>query len=332
MFAVKIKEQDGYKIVESFRTLTIDPVTTSKIKDKKLHESAEYKNFQELRDKYQKVRLDPNFKNKDIIDELGANVKEAEKRMHEKSKELTIACAVYFEPGKDEEKITSQEYETLIHLKNNLKKNQLLTLDGQILESHIGETWFDHKKNRSVVIETLNIPDHIKQDKPLQMSKDYKKQEFKMACKRLAIQPFVLIFTSDDTKYTYMDMFRPDQIEMLENLIKNHAFIYLFDETKQRSIRVKLKKINLKPIKEYAYNLYTMNQAYNQYVDSIDNLNDIKKLEYTDKFVINNQDYQFSMDRLVVPISKKNIEDIEYLYDSQQEYAKPSDDSVTVIE
>ena len=35
MFAVKIREQDGYKIVESFRTLSIDALATRTIRDKK---------------------------------------------------------------------------------------------------------------------------------------------------------------------------------------------------------------------------------------------------------------------------------------------------------
>jgi len=171
MQTVLFREINGYKIIIGYRKLSIDLIETQKtikklmakdedvkrIKDLNRQINILNKQIQEIRKKgYIKDRQEEKqFNNyleqkKDCLEEIS----NLEKNNKIKIDKLIIEKAVYFEPAKNEIIKTDKEIETLKGISNNLKKRQLMDIDGKIIDNWTGINYF-LKKDKWIAYECL---------------------------------------------------------------------------------------------------------------------------------------------------------------------------------
>lgn len=158
MQTVIYKEIEEYKIITGFSKLSINPVETQKIVSELIEKEEDTKRIKTLKiqvntlskqifdlkkiahlgwSKEQEKQFE-NYQNQiqEVLKEIVFLEDEKKKRIVELKKEN----AVYFEPTKYEIVKTDEEIETLKAVK--LTKNQLLDIDGNIIENHTGISWW----------------------------------------------------------------------------------------------------------------------------------------------------------------------------------------------
>jgi hypothetical protein len=148
MHVVIIREEDGYEIVQGFKVLQMDPAKTKNSVQPYIDNCKELKELEYKRKEYAAF-LSTHKPDEPEAIVLREKIMTAEKAYKTKAQALTIEHAVYFEPKTNEYKIDNAEYEYLREKKENLERKQLLLRSGDIIESHIGETWYNHETNQS---------------------------------------------------------------------------------------------------------------------------------------------------------------------------------------
>jgi hypothetical protein len=301
MHVVIIRKEDDYDIVHGFGILQMDPAKTKNSVQPYIDNCQESKDLDYRRKEYAAC-LSTHKPNEPEAMALREKIMTAEKAYKTKAQSLTIEHAVYFEPKPNEYKIDNAEYEYLREKKENLTRKQLLLRSGDIIESHVGETWYNHETNQSEVISTLKIPEHVKPDKPLSLLKDFKKLEFKNLRKSLICQPFVITY---EPKPNYKDTFRRDQIPWLLSLIKSGKSLFLYKDNSRIEIKIKNFE-SLDGLQGYEDDLYRLGIVYSNFVDSFVNPEALKLIE-CQRFVVDEKEYIMPQ-RSVVNISAEDAE------------------------
>lgn len=156
MQTVIYKKMENYKIIMGYSQLSINPVETQKIVNELIEKEEDTKKLKTLKiqvntlskqifdikktgilTKEQTEQIE-NYQNQiqDALIEIVLLEDEKKKRIVELKKEN----AVYFEPTKYEIVKTDEEITTIKAVK--LNKNQLLDIDGNIIENHTGISWW----------------------------------------------------------------------------------------------------------------------------------------------------------------------------------------------
>lgn len=156
MQTVIYKEIEEYKIITGFSKLSINPVETQKIVTELIEKEEDTKRIKTLKIQVntlnkqmfdikgigpytnEQIKQIENYQNQiqEVLKEIVFLEDEKKKRIVELKKEN----AVYFEPAKYEIVKTDEKIATLKAAK--LSKNQLLDIDGNIIENHTGISWW----------------------------------------------------------------------------------------------------------------------------------------------------------------------------------------------
>lgn len=166
MQTIIYKEIEGYKIIMGYSKLSINPVETQKIVNQLIEEEENTKRIETLKIQMntlnkqifdikktnpvlskQQVEQIENYQNQ--IQEILTEIINKEDIKKKRIVELKKENAVYFEPAKYELIKTDEEINTFRAVK--LTKNQLLDVDGNIVENYMGIPWWVKKDKWRVV-------------------------------------------------------------------------------------------------------------------------------------------------------------------------------------